>query len=78
MIRVALPAHLRRLAGVSGEVRLEVPGLQQAFQVGGDGAFFRLVTLERLADLATEMKQHRSKRARVGVALQRPSFGDSR
>ena len=26
MIRVALPAHLRRLAGVSGEVRLDVPG----------------------------------------------------
>ena len=26
MIRVVLPAHLRTLAGVSGEVRLEVPG----------------------------------------------------
>src|SRR5438270_5353096 len=26
VIRVALPAHLRRLAGVSGEVRLDVPG----------------------------------------------------
>jgi hypothetical protein len=25
MIRVALPAHLRTLAGVSGELRLEVP-----------------------------------------------------
>lgn len=25
MIRVALPAHLRTLAGVAGEVRLEVP-----------------------------------------------------
>lgn len=26
MIRVVLPAHLRRLAGVNGEVRLEVAG----------------------------------------------------
>jgi hypothetical protein len=26
MIRVVLPAHLRRLAGVSGEVRIEVAG----------------------------------------------------
>jgi hypothetical protein len=26
MIRVVLPAHLRHLAGVSGEVALEVPG----------------------------------------------------
>jgi molybdopterin synthase sulfur carrier subunit len=26
MIRVALPAHLRTLAGVSGEVAIEVPG----------------------------------------------------
>jgi hypothetical protein len=26
MIRVVLPAHLRRLAGVAGEVRLEVTG----------------------------------------------------
>ncbi len=26
MIRVVLPAHLRRLAGVAGEVRLEVVG----------------------------------------------------
>jgi len=26
MIRVVLPAHLRRLAGVAGEVRLEVAG----------------------------------------------------
>ena len=27
MIRVVLPAHLRALAGLSGEVSLEVPGL---------------------------------------------------
>jgi hypothetical protein len=26
MIRVVLPAHLRRLAGINGEVRLEVTG----------------------------------------------------
>jgi molybdopterin converting factor small subunit len=26
MIRVVLPAHLRRLAGINGEVRLEVAG----------------------------------------------------
>ena len=26
MIRVVLPAHLRRLAGVAGEVRLEITG----------------------------------------------------
>ena len=26
MIRVVLPAHLRSLAGVTGEVRLELPG----------------------------------------------------
>jgi len=28
MIRVVLPAHLRRLAGVQGEVRLDVTGRQ--------------------------------------------------
>ncbi len=26
MIRVVLPAHLRRLAGINGEVRLDVTG----------------------------------------------------
>ena len=37
MIRVALPQHLRTLAGVDGEVRLEVEGDRADLRVeGGD------------------------------------------
>ena len=36
MIRVELPAHLRTLAGVSGEVTLDIPGPGQAGVTLGD------------------------------------------
>jgi len=36
MIRVALPAHLRTLAGVSGEVRLDIPADGPAVVTIGD------------------------------------------
>ena len=64
MIRVGLPAHLRTLAGVSGEVTLDIPAPGQAGATLGDA-------LDALEDsypvLRGAIRDHRTRRRRAFV-----------
>jgi sulfur-carrier protein len=64
MIRVGLPAHLRTLAGVSGEVTLDIPAPGQAVATLGDA-------LDALEDsypvLRGAIRDHRTRRRRAFV-----------